>query len=162
MKQWDRSTLQNVSIANTSIPGLVSCWQKICNHQEKEYLGFGCVRQPGLCRTWNIFPQVLWVSKELKNYFDRNLHWEKDKLNWKFPSSYHQILLWHFWREFLTGSKKGSKKGQCRVKDLGYCFCLLKLHALILLSNGNKFLSMFFCKSNPPLLSLSSAASRST
>lgn len=66
-----RSTLQSVFFSNMSIPGVVSCWQKIRWHQkrgrnmeeEKEYVGFGCVRQPGLCRTWNTFPQVLWVSR---------------------------------------------------------------------------------------------------
>lgn len=45
----------------------------------EELPGFGCVRQPGLCRTWNTF-QLLWVPKELRNYFDTNLLWEKDEL----------------------------------------------------------------------------------
>lgn len=80
----------------------------------KEYLGFGCVRQPGLCRTWNTFPLVLCVSKELKNYFDTNLLCEKDEListeNSLHPTIKFCCDIFEEDKEFLTGSKKGSKK----------------------------------------------------
>lgn len=66
-----RSMLQNVFLANSWGCQLLA-EDLLAPEEEKEYLEFGCVRQPGLCRTWNAFPQVLWVSKELK-YFDTNL-----------------------------------------------------------------------------------------
>lgn len=34
LNETERYTLQNLSLGNTSIPGVVSWWQKICYHQK--------------------------------------------------------------------------------------------------------------------------------
>lgn len=169
-KQLERSTLQNVSLAKANIPGVVSCWQRICYQGKRRR-----ITRLWMCKATRVvedlehFPPATLGPKRVKE-----LLWYKSALGKGWTHASYQLKtlfilpsnsvvtflerIENSWQE----AKKELEKVRVESRTLGYCFCLPKFYALLLLSNGNKFLSMFFSKSRPPLLSLCSAARVST